>query len=71
MLYTNCPTCGTIFADKELKFEEGINIINCKKNKNDTKNKNEVGKLLDDLKITNYCCRMRFITYIDLINTII
>ena len=70
MLYFKCPTCKTDFSKKQILLEEGLLKI-C----NDTsltKEKSDKAKqdLLDKLKIINYCCKMRAITYVDLITVI-
>lgn len=69
MLYSVCPTCGFLLADKQLEYEKAIENI-CDDD-NDNKNDDKMEKILDNLKIERYCCRMRMITYIDLIKYII
>ena len=72
MLSTVCPTCGFLFADKEIEFEEKLNIIcNNKDNLSKDEINNKITILLDNLNINRYCCRMRIITYIDLAKHII
>jgi DNA-directed RNA polymerase subunit N (RpoN/RPB10) len=70
MLYPICPTCGHLLADIELEFTDKYNKIN---NNNDieTKKDSDIKKLFIDLKINKYCCRMRLISYVDLIKIII
>ena len=67
MLYPVCPTCGFLLADKELEYEKELQKI-CIKDKDKD---NELGKILDKLNVKRYCCRMRMITYVDLVKTII
>tara|TARA_Y100000768_G_scaffold308624_2_gene242847 strand:+ start:7983 stop:8183 length:201 start_codon:yes stop_codon:yes gene_type:complete len=66
MLYPVCPTCGYCLADKELLFKTKIAQINKSNN-----TKNNIKIIFKDMKIKRYCCRMRLITYIDLIDLII
>ncbi len=65
MLYPVCPTCQFLLADKQIPYEEGYQkIINNDKINN--KQKQEViEKLLNDLGLIRYCCRMRVISFID------
>ena len=67
MLYPVCPTCGFLLADKELKFK-AIMKEKCNEKKN---NDIDVEKIFKELKVKRYCCRMRMITYLDLIDYII
>ncbi|MBW6451369.1 MAG: DNA-directed RNA polymerase subunit N [DPANN group archaeon] len=58
MIPIRCITCGTPIAGKWEKFTDKVS-------------KKENPKLvLDELKITRYCCRNMFITHIDLIDDI-
>ena len=71
MLYYKCPTCGTILANKQIPFEQGMLKI-CNNEKLTEKQKEiEKKKLLDELYILNVCCRMRMLTYIKLIDIIL
>tara|TARA_B100000524_G_C23606265_1_gene354523 strand:- start:594 stop:800 length:207 start_codon:yes stop_codon:yes gene_type:complete len=60
-----CPTCAFLLGDKELPYEEKLNIItNSNTSQEDKDQKKE--KLLDDLGLKNrLCCRMRMISYVD------
>lgn len=70
MLYYKCPTCKTLLANKELIFEREMKKI-CKDSKLDEHKKNELKrKLLDDLELHRYCCRMRMLTYVDQITIV-
>ena len=64
-LYLDCPTCGTNLAKKQIPYEEDFRKI-CN-NPKLTEEKKGVLKsaLLDKYSITNICCRMRFLTYVD------
>jgi len=71
MLYLTCPTCGYFLGNKTLEFEQKKEIIckNPKLNKEDQAK--EIQKLLISLKLRRYCCRMRMMTYKDLVQDII
>lgn len=70
MLYFRCPTCKTILANKQLPYEEELEKI-CNDKKSTEKEKNDKKmNLLDKLEIRRLCCRMRMLTYINLIETI-
>ena len=71
MLYIICPTCGYFISQKILIYEEGKNnICNNPKLSNSEKEK-ELSELLLSLKLRRYCCKMRIMTYKDIINDII
>lgn len=64
MLFVKCPSCKTQLANKQILFEERLEEI-CNNEKLTEKQKNEQKKkLLDDLNLKRYCCRMRMLTYI-------
>lgn len=66
MLYFRCPTCKTELANKQLVYEDKLDKI-CNNSKMSKKEKDEAKmKLLDDLELVRYCCRMRMMTYTDL-----
>lgn len=62
MLYYRCPTCGTVLANKQIPFEEGMKKICDKKMTGDEKDKAQI-KLLETLEVVRPCCRMRILTY--------
>jgi DNA-directed RNA polymerase subunit N (RpoN/RPB10) len=71
MLIPACPSCGKNFAKIQLPFEEGKNKI-CGNNKLTQDEKNKlISKLLDELKVKKWCCRMRVISYVDLAKIIL
>jgi DNA-directed RNA polymerase subunit N (RpoN/RPB10) len=71
MLIPKCPSCGHNLAEIELPFEKEKDKI-CGNIKFTQKQKNElISKLLDDLNITKWCCRMRVISYVDLAKIIL
>ena len=71
MLYMSCPTCGTFLGQKVIIYEKGKKEI-CENPKLSTEDKeNEMSKLLLSLKLNNYCCKMRMMSYKDEIEYII
>jgi DNA-directed RNA polymerase subunit N (RpoN/RPB10) len=54
--FVRCPSCGSLLADKQIPYEEGIDQIMA--NSKIIDKEKERGKLLD---ITGVCCRMRFL----------
>lgn len=69
MLYARCPTCSTAFADKEIPYElEMEKICNARLSLEEENKRKE--ELVNRLGIPNYCCRMRFLGYIDTIKII-
>jgi DNA-directed RNA polymerase subunit N (RpoN/RPB10) len=66
-----CPTCGYFLGQKTLEFEEKKKEIcsNPKMSKKDQEKK--IAELLESLKFRRYCCKMRMMTYKDLVSEII
>lgn len=70
MLYSRCPTCRTILADKQIPYEIELEKI-CKDSSISFDQKElDKRKLLDKLYVENECCRMRFLGYVRLIEII-
>lgn len=69
MLYPICPTCGFLLCDKQIIFEEKKSKIN--NDKNIVDKKKEIEKLLIQLGLKRYCCKMRMISYVNLVDIII
>ena len=71
MLYTSCPTCGFFLGQKVLKYEEEKEKI-CNNQKYTTKEKeDELSKLVLSLNLRRYCCKMRIMTYKDIVQDIL
>jgi DNA-directed RNA polymerase subunit N (RpoN/RPB10) len=71
MLYPVCPTCQNLLADKQLKYEEELEKICNNKKLNDEQMQIKKEKLLDDIGLTRYCCRMRIISYVNQVKLIV
>ena len=76
MLYILCPTCGYLLGTKEIKYEESMKELYKKynidqesvskgileTNDNFIKDRSDIINKLCE----RYCCKMRFVTYLDL-----
>ncbi len=60
MVPVRCFSCGQVVADKWEEYDRRVN-----------KNKEDSGKVLDEMKINRYCCRRMLIGHVDLIDDII
>lgn len=65
MLYIICPTCGKLFADKQIEYEEKSTQISNDNTLTNKEKSKQLRKLLDNLGFINYCCRMRLLSYVD------
>ena len=71
MLYIVCPTCGYFLGQKTLKYEEGKQKI-CNNPKLSLEDQEkEITNLLLSLKLRRYCCKMRIMSYKDIIQDIL
>jgi DNA-directed RNA polymerase subunit N (RpoN/RPB10) len=75
MLYLKCPTCHKLLGHIQIPYEEGIDEINNKfemeeidEQTAEKQKKELLNKLLLDKD--RYCCRLRVLTYIRLIDII-
>lgn len=71
MLYSTCPTCGYFLGQKIIEWETKSKEIcdNPKLSKEEKEKLKE--KLLNDLKLRRYCCRMRIMSYKDIVYEIL
>ena len=71
MLYMVCPTCGYFIGQKTIEYETNKEKI-CSNINLSTKEKEiEISKVLNNLKLRRYCCKMRIMTYKDLVKDIL
>ena len=70
-----CFTCGGVLADKYRSFQEKVRNIKIQKGLQVDKvvyltkehmDKTPEGVVLDDLKLTNVCCRRHMLTHVDI-----
>ena len=71
MLYITCPTCGYFLGQKTLEYEEGKHKICSNPKINQEEREKELSKLLLGLGLKRYCCKMRMMTYKDIVQDII
>lgn len=63
MLYLSCPTCGYFLGLKTMEYEDKKAAI-CSNLSLSTEDKeNELSKLLLSLNIKRYCCKMRIMSF--------
>jgi DNA-directed RNA polymerase subunit N (RpoN/RPB10) len=66
-----CPTCGTFLGLKTVEWEkESENICN-NPNLSKEEKENKKSELLLSLKLRRYCCRMRMMSYKDIVQDIL
>lgn len=72
MPYIKCPTCNRLISDKIIPYENGIKKINDDPSLTKEQKEKEKMKLMDSLHIPkdNYCCRMRLMSYKDLVTIV-
>lgn len=72
MLYIKCPTCHKILGHLEIPFEEGLEKIMENPNLTPKQKQEEKIKLVNSfgIPLDRYCCRMRLITYKDLVQIV-
>jgi DNA-directed RNA polymerase subunit N (RpoN/RPB10) len=70
-----CFTCGTVLADKyryyqaevrRIKISKGIKVDKVVYLSKDVVDKTPEGQVLDDLHLTNVCCRRHMLTHVDI-----
>lgn len=71
MIYLKCPTCSTILGNRQIMYETGLKKIMSDKTLTDEQRENKKLELLNKLEITNYCCKMRVITYVNLTDILV
>ena len=70
MLYISCPTCGSFLGLKAQQYEEEKEKICSNPKITLSQKEKEITKLIMSMNIRRYCCKMRLMTYKDLINDI-
>jgi DNA-directed RNA polymerase subunit N (RpoN/RPB10) len=71
MLYITCPTCGYFLGQKTLEYEQGKEQICTNPKLSSEEKEKELTKLLLGLGLRRYCCKMRMMTYKDLVQDIL
>ena len=69
-----CFTCGNVLADKYRYFQDEVRRIKIQQGQNtqkvvyltkETIDKTPEGTVLDNLRLTNVCCRRHMLTHVD------
>ena len=71
MLYISCPTCGYFLGQKTIEYENGKQSICSNPNLSTEQKEKELSLLLLSLKLRRYCCKMRMMTYKDIVQDIL
>lgn len=71
MLYITCPTCGYFLGQKNISYEEGKQKICANPELSAEQKEKEITKLLLSLGLKRYCCKMRMMTYKDIVQDIL
>lgn len=71
MLYMTCPTCGYFLGQKTIQYEQGKIAICANPNLSGSEREKELSKLLLGLGLKRYCCKMRMMTYKDIVQDIL
>ncbi len=76
MLYMLCPTCGELLADKQKHYEKRLFEIYQKHDMQKNPSEEAFDKARSDIINVDfaelrYCCRMRILTYVKLVDLII
>jgi DNA-directed RNA polymerase subunit N (RpoN/RPB10) len=71
MLYLTCPTCGYFLAVKTEEWEKKKKEICNNPELSESNKEIELQKLLISLNLERYCCRMRFMSYKDIVYDIL
>ena len=71
MLYLTCPTCGYFLGQKTTMYEKGKETICANPQTSKSDKEEAISKLLLSLKLRRYCCKMRIMTYKDIVHIII
>ena len=71
MLPTVCCTCGHLFADIQVPYEKDMVKIDNDPKLTDAEKSDHKAQLLNKYHIHSYCCRMRVLGYIRLVDIIV
>jgi DNA-directed RNA polymerase subunit N (RpoN/RPB10) len=70
MSYIKCPTCYTVFANKEVLYRERLEKICGDQKMDDAEKKDAKKQLLTELQLIRPCCRMRMMGLVRLVDII-
>jgi len=70
MLYLSCPTCGYFLGLKTQAYEDKKAAICSNLSLSKEEKENELSKLLLSLNLKRYCCKMRVMSYKNIVEDI-
>jgi DNA-directed RNA polymerase subunit N (RpoN/RPB10) len=71
MLYIICPTCGYFLGQKTIMWEEKSEEICNNPSFSDEEKEKKKQELLLSLNLPRYCCKMRMMTYKDIVQDVL
>lgn len=71
MLYNTCPTCGFFLGNITKQFETEKDKICNNPKLSDEEIEEQLKKLIMKQKVRRYCCRMRMMTYKDIVKDLV
>ena len=71
MIYATCPTCGFLIASVAEKYEKEKEKICQNPDYSKEKQEEEIQKLIQNIGLRRYCCRMRLFTCLDIVQDIV
>lgn len=71
MLYITCPTCGYFLGLKTIEWEKKSDEICNNPKFSEEEKEQKKTELIKSLQLPRYCCRMRMISYKDIVQDII
>ena len=71
MLYIICPSCGYFLAQKTLIWEQKSDEICNNHNYSQEEKEKKKQEVLLSLNLPRYCCKMRMMTYKDIVQDIL
>ena len=71
MLYITCPTCGYFLGQKTIEYEQQKESIFAKPNLSTEQKEKDLSALLIKLGLRRYCCKMRVMSYKNLVDYIL
>ena len=71
MLYITCPTCGYFLGQKTIEYEEQKELICSNPNLSNEQKEIDLTALVMKLKLRRYCCKMRVMSYKNLVDYIL
>ena len=71
MLYICCPTCGYFLGQKTIEYEKGKENICANPVLTAEERETQLSNLLLGLGLRRYCCKMRMMSYKDIVQDIL